>query len=58
MESIDWEKMTEHNVPVVNDTSDLYRNFDCTAEAEVLYERVKQTVNHDLPQEIEFLRCH
>jgi len=43
---------------VLNDTGDLYRYFDCTAEAEFLYACVRRTVEHDLPQEIEYLRRH
>ena len=41
-----------------NDTADLYRYFDCTAEAEFLYSCVARTVEHDLPQEIDYLRRH
>ena len=39
---------------VTNDTADFYRYFDCTAEAEFLYECVARTVEHDLPKEIDF----
>ena len=35
---------------------DLYRYFDCAAEAEFLYACVRRTVEHDLPREIEYLR--
>ena len=41
---------------VTNDTADLYRYFDCTAEAEFLYNCVARTVEQDLPNEIDFLR--
>lgn len=34
MEFIEWKSMPDHNVEVTNDTADLYRYFDCTAEAE------------------------
>ncbi len=56
MEFIDWHPTPDRNVEVTNDTADLYRYFDCTAEAEFLYRCVARTVEHDLPQEIEFLR--
>ena len=58
MEYIDWQKTPERNVHVVNDTGDLYRYFDCTEEAEFLYECVARTVEHDLPEGIEYLRRH
>jgi len=58
MEYIDWQKTPERNVHVVNETGDLYRYFDCTEEAEFLYECVARTVEHDLPEEIKYLRRH
>ena len=56
MDFIDWRPTPDHNVEVTNDTADLYRYFDCTSEAEFLYDCVARTVEHDLPGEIEFLR--
>jgi hypothetical protein len=56
MEFIDWRSTMKGNVEVLNDTADLYRYFDCTEEAEFLYACVAHTVEHDLPQEIDFLR--
>lgn len=56
MEFIDWQPTPDRNVEVTNDTADLYRYFDCTAEAEFLYSCVARTVEHDLPNEIDFLR--
>jgi len=56
MDFIDWHPTPNHNVVVENDTSDLYRFFDCTEEAEFLYGCVERTVEHDLPQEIGFLK--
>ncbi|MFC1681220.1 Fic family protein [Pseudomonadota bacterium] len=58
MEYVSWQKTPERNVHVTNDTGDLYRYFDCTEEAEFLYECVARTVEHDLPEEIEHLRRH
>ena len=58
MTFIDWRPAPEHNVEVLNDTADLYRYFDCTAEAEFLYACVRRTVEHDLPREIDYLRRH
>ena len=58
MPFIEWKVTADQNVEVINDTSDLYRYFDCTAEAEFLYACVKRTVEHDLPREIDYLKRH
>lgn len=58
MPYIDWRPTPERNVEVLNGTADLYRYFDCTAEAEFLYACVARTVQHDLPREIDYLRRH
>ena len=58
MPFIDWRPTPEHNVEVFNQTADLYRYFDCTEEAEFLYECVARTVQHDLPRAIDYLRRH
>ena len=56
MPFIEWRPTAERNVEVLNETADLYRYFDCTAEAEFLYACVRRTVNEDLPREIDYLR--
>ena len=58
MDSIEWRPTPDRNVEVLNDTADLYRYFDCTESAEFLYRCVERTVEHDLPQEIDYLRRH
>ncbi len=58
MDFIDWRPTPDRNVEVLNDTADLYRYFDCTEAAEFLYACVQRTVEHDLPQEIDYLRRH
>lgn len=58
MNFIEWRPALERNVEVLNDTADLYRYFDCTGAAQFLYECVERTVEHDLPQEIDYLRRH
>ena len=58
MDLIHWHALPNGNVHVSNDTSDLYRYFDCTKEAEFLYECVMHTVEYSLPREIDFLTCH
>ena len=43
---------------MLNDTADLYRFYDCTAEAEFLYDCVRKTIEEDLPREITYLKRH
>lgn len=52
---IDWEPTANGNVRVLNDTADYYRFFDATAHAEFIYACVEQTVDVDLPAEVEYL---
>src|SRR3546814_20097 len=58
MPFVAWRPTEDRNVEVLNDTADLYRYFDCTADAEFLYACVARTVEHDLPEEIDYLRRH
>lgn len=58
MPFIDWQITADQNVTATNDTADLYRYFDCTAEAEFLYACVQRTVEHDLPRDIDYLKRH
>ncbi len=58
MDFIDWVPTAEHNIEVRNDTSDLYRYFDCTQAAEFLYGCLKRAIELDLPREIDYLRRH
>ena len=58
MDFIEWQTTPDRNVHVLNDTVDLYRYVDCTEAAEFLYECVARTVEHDLPDEIAYLRRH
>lgn len=58
LDFIEWTPTEDNNVQVLNDTADLYRYFDATAYAEYLYECVRRTIEHDLPDEAQFLRRH
>ena len=58
MDYIEWRALPSGNVEVLNGTADLYRFYDCTAEAEFLYECVQKTIEEDLPREIDYLRQH
>jgi hypothetical protein len=52
---IEWQPTGTNNVTVINDTADFYRFFDATPHAEFLYACVRQTIEHDLPDETRFL---
>lgn len=58
MDFIVWRALPDGNVEITNDTADLYRFYDCTAEAEFLYGCVARTVEEDLPREIDYLERH
>ena len=58
MQFIQWRPTEKLNVEVLNDTGDLYRYFDATDLAVFLYECVRRTVEHDLPDEIQYLRSY
>ncbi len=58
MQFIAWRALPNGNVEVTNDTSDLYRYYDCTNEAEFLYDCILQTTESDLPREIDYLKRH
>lgn len=55
LDLIKWQPTKDHNVEVLNDTVDLYRNFDATKHAEFLYDCVQQTVEQTIPQEVAYL---
>jgi hypothetical protein len=53
---IEWEPTDKGNVRALNDTSDFYRFFDATPQAEFIYACVRRTIEKDLPNEANFLR--
>ena len=55
---IDWEFTPDDSIAVRNDTRNLYRFFDATAQAEYLYDRVAETIREDLKEELEFLSVY
>lgn len=57
LEFIDWRPTKDGNVDILNNTIDYYRYFDATQHAEFLSECVKQTVEHDLPEEVAYLEA-
>lgn len=53
---IEWKSTKDGNVRVTNDTGDFYRFFDATPHATFIYACVRQTIEHDLPEEARFLQ--
>jgi len=53
---VEWRATDDGNVCVLNNTGDFYRFFDATPQTEFLFECVQKTIEHDLPEEAEFLR--
>jgi len=55
MPFIQYDLDLEHGMTVKNDTAQLYRYFDATAQAEYLYRCIEETIHRDLRDEIGFL---
>jgi hypothetical protein len=55
LDIIEWEETPDHNVQVTKQTSDYYRFFDATPQAEFLFDCVEDTIRNIVPQEIKFL---
>jgi Fic family protein len=58
LDFIDWKAMPSGNVQVKNETANYYRYFDATAHAEFLYTCVRETIEHDLPDEVAYLQAY
>lgn len=58
MPFIEWKSTKSKNVEIINDCIDLYRYFDCTEACEFLFSCVQRAVEHDLPNEIIYLKQH
>jgi hypothetical protein len=56
MPYVEWEQDDDGVVTVLNDTLDLYRFFDATAQVEYLADVILETVREDLRQELEYLQ--
>ncbi len=55
LDFIEWKETKNHNVEVLNETIDYYRYFDATAQAEFLYDCVNETIQHIIPDEVNYL---
>lgn len=58
LDCVDWRPTQTGNVEVLNDTRDLYRFFDATAQAAFLYACVETTVERDWPEELAYLEAY
>lgn len=56
LDHIKWRSTPTNNVKVTNETIDFYRYFDATNQAEFLYDCVEDTIEHIIPEEINYLR--
>jgi Fic family protein len=57
MAMIIWEATVSGNVKVLNDTSDIYRYFNCTKSCEFIYSAVEKTIKKTLPNELKYLNA-
>jgi hypothetical protein len=55
LDLIEWRWTTEKEIVVTNETGDFYRYFDATAFVEYFFDRVVDTVRHDLKEELGFV---
>ena len=55
MSMISWEATDTGNVKILNETSDLYRFFNCTKSCEFIYAAVEKTIKETLPHELKYL---
>ena len=53
---IEWCATDKGNVEVLNETIDLYRYFDATAQAEFIYECVHEIITKALPDKVKYLQ--
>ncbi|MBW6490088.1 MAG: Fic family protein [Lentimicrobium sp.] len=58
LDFIDWKETKDHNVEVLNETIDYYRYFDATSQAEFLYDCVNETIQHIIPDEVNYLTSY
>jgi len=58
LEFIKWKPTAKNNVEVLNETSDYYRYFDATRQAEFLYDCVQDTIENIIPNEVNYLNSY
>lgn len=55
LDKVEWKPTSDNNVELLNETADLYRYFDATKQAELLYSCVQQTIEKTIPEEVAYL---
>jgi Fic family protein len=55
LDFIEWEETNDHNINVLNETTDFYKYFDATQQAEFLYDCVNDTIQRIIPNEVAYL---
>jgi hypothetical protein len=53
---INYNLDSQQQLIVLNETADLYRFFDATAQAEYLFDCIEDTIGRDLKRELDFLK--
>lgn len=56
LDFIEWKKIQNNNIEVLNETIDYYRYFDATLQSEFLFECVDYTINKIIPDEVDYLQ--
>ncbi len=55
LDLIEWKQTEDNNVEALNETTDYYRYFDATKQAEFLYDCVQETIDIIIPNEVSYL---
>ena len=53
---IDWSWQADRTIVVGNETADLYRYYDATPQVEYLFDRIADTIEVDLKEELSFIQ--
>ena len=53
---IEYNLDSQQQITVLNETANLYRFFDATAQAEYLFDCIEDTISRDLKRELDFLK--
>ena len=56
LDFIEWKKTDTNNIEVLNETIDYYRYYDATRQAEFLFDCVNDTIEHVIPEEVNYLQ--
>lgn len=55
LDFIEWRTTQDHNVEVLNNTSDYYKYYDATLQAEFLFDCIDYTIRTIIPEEVSYL---